>query len=177
MYDVNEILTRLRNGEAVESIADEMSNMINLATKTYEDEKAKAKEEAERKAKEEEAKRKAEEEAYLRRATKIADLQDILDNVVDWFGDYIDIEVTEDDYLNAEDLLDSVDKMVDLFDTFDFHSIFRTSETKNGKTTTKTVKNDNGKVTSTSETKENKCVKKISTDDVINSFLNELGLI
>lgn len=174
MYDVNEILTRLRNGESGDSIANSFTEAINLALKTYEDEKAKAKAEAERKAKEEEAKRKAEEEASLRRATKVANLQDILDSAVDWLADYIDVEVTEDDYLDAEDLLNSVDKMVDLFDTFDFHSIFTTSETKNGKTTTKTIKNDNGKVTSTIDER----VKKINdADDIINSFLNELGLI
>ena len=37
MFDVNEILARLQNGEDAQKIADEMAATLNLANKTYED--------------------------------------------------------------------------------------------------------------------------------------------
>lgn len=165
MYDVNDILTRLRNGASAEDIANEVADAINLANRTYQEEE---------KAKAAEAKRKAEEEARIakeaacRRASQVGNLQDILDSAVEWLADYVGVEATDDDYIDAEELLESVDKMKRIFDFFpsDFHSVFTTSETKNGKTTTKTIKNDNGKVTSTSDT----------TDAIISDFLRELGL-
>lgn len=158
-YNVNSILEALRNGTSVSTIADNMADMINAVSKAYEEEKAKAAAEA---------KRKEEQEAACRRATQVGNLQDILDSAVEWLADYVGVEATDDDYIDAEELLESVDKMKRIFDFFpsDFHSVFTTSETKNGKTTTKTIKNDNGKVTSTSDT----------TDAIISDFLRELGL-
>lgn len=168
MYDVNDILTRLRDGASAQDIADEIANAINTATRAYEKEKAEAAAEAKRKAEEEARIAKEEQEAACRRASQVGNLQDILDSAVEWLADYVGVEATDDDYIDAEELLESVDKMKRIFDFFpsDFHSVFTTSETKNGKTTTKTIKNDNGKVTSTSD----------MTDAIISDFLRELGL-
>lgn len=160
MTDVNELLSRLRNGETADDIVASFTSAINTANRTYEAE--------------EKEKIRLQKEAEEKRATQVEDLQYVLDLFTDWWADYLGVETEEKDYPKAEDLLNSVDRFKNLFD---FHSIFTTSETKNGKTTTTTVKNDNGKVTSTVENKKpinNKALA--TTDEIISEFLHNLNL-
>ena len=106
MFDEKVILTRLQNGESIEDIANEMSNLINKVNKTYADQKA-AEEAAAAKAK----------------IQKKEDLQEILDMFTDWFNSYYGIET--DDKLEADvviELIDSIKEYVEALN--DLESIF-----------------------------------------------------
>lgn len=92
MFDVNEILARLQNGEDAQKIADEMAATLNLANKTYEDQKAK-----------EEAAKKQNE------VQKEKDLQKILDMFADWFKTYYGIETKGE--LEADAVLELIDSI------------------------------------------------------------------
>lgn len=92
MFDVNEILVRLQNGEDAQKIADEMAATLNLANKTYEDQKAK-----------EEAAKKQNE------VQKEKDLQKILDMFADWFKTYYGIETKGE--LEADAVLELIDSI------------------------------------------------------------------
>ena len=92
MFDVNEILARLQNGEDAQKIADEMAATLNLANKTYEDQKAK-----------EEAAKKQNE------VQKKEDLQEILDMFIDWFKTYYGIETKGE--LEADAVLELIDSI------------------------------------------------------------------
>ena len=92
MFDVNEILARLQNGEDAQKIADEMAATLNLANKTYEDQKAK-----------EEAAKKQNE------VQKKKDLQAILDMFADWFKTYYGIEAKAE--LEADAVLELIDSI------------------------------------------------------------------
>ena len=92
MFDVNEILARLQNGEDAQKIADEMAATLNLANKTYEDQKAK-----------EEAAKKQNE------VQKKKDLQAILDMFADWFKTYYGIEAKGE--LEADAVLELIDSI------------------------------------------------------------------
>ena len=96
MFNENEILARLQNGEDIQKIANEFADMLNQANKTYADQKAK----------EEEA-RKAEELKKAKELQKTADLQDILDQFSLWFAQYYGIEET----LKADDIMVLIDEV------------------------------------------------------------------
>lgn len=96
MFNENEILARLQNGEDIQKIANEFADMLNQANKTYADQKAK----------EEEA-RKAEELKKAQELQKRADLQDILDQFTLWFAQYYGIEET----LSADDIMVLIDEV------------------------------------------------------------------
>lgn len=106
MFDEKEILTRLQNGEDVQTIANEMANLINKVNKTYTDQKA------------------AEEAAKAKAKTqKKEDLQEILDMFTDWFNAYYDIDV--DGRLEADavlELIDSIKEYVEVLNNLE--SIF-----------------------------------------------------
>lgn len=100
MFDVNDILARLQNGEDAQKIADEMAATLNLANKTYEDQKAKAEAEAKR--------------AELQ---KKEELQDILDMFVDWFGTYYGIDTAEvKEELAADQVIELIDSLKEYID-------------------------------------------------------------
>ena len=106
MFDEKEILTRLQNGEDVQSIANEMANLINKVNKTYIDQKA--------------AEEAAKAAAAKAEVQKKEDLQEILDMFTDWLNTYYDIEL--DDRLDAEtvlELIDSVKEYVDVLKDLD----------------------------------------------------------
>ena len=106
MFDEKEILTRLQNGEDVQTIANEMANLINKVNKTYTDQKAA----------EEAAKAKAE-------TQKKEDLQEILDMFTDWFNAYYGIET--DDRLDAETVLELIDSIKEYIEVLkDLESVF-----------------------------------------------------
>ena len=106
MFDEKAILTRLQNGESIEDIANEMSNLINKVNKTYTDQKA------------------AEETAKKRNEVqKKEDLQEILDMFTDWFNAYYDIEV--DGKLEADAVLELIDSIKEYIEALnDLESIF-----------------------------------------------------
>ena len=103
MYNVNDILARLQNGESADAIAQSFADVLNqaIAAKSAEDaEKAK------------EAKRAAE-----MRAAKVSDLTDILDLVIDFVeryypdvADTIDLEIAAED---VDAVIDELDKAMD----------------------------------------------------------------
>lgn len=183
MFDVNEILSALRSGTDPDTLASQMADALNLANKTYKTEQEEAKKKAEAEAKrkaEEEAQKKAEEQ---RHTVMINDLTRIVADLLDFFAYYYDEEIPEDvdETVLAEEILntyDSLSQFADLFGNFDFHSLFSTSDGK----TTKTVKNDNGKVTKSETPVEKKACPKARTDvmseanRIIDDFLRELGL-
>ena len=106
MFDEKVILTRLQNGESVETIANEMSNLINKVNKTYTDQKAA----------EEAAAAKAE-------VQKKEDLQEILDMFTDWFNAYYGIET--DGKLEADVVIELIDSIKEYVETLnDLESIF-----------------------------------------------------
>lgn len=186
-YSTESILEALRNGADADEIASSIASMLNSANKTYkaevEEAKKKAEEEAKRKV-EEEAQKKAEEK---RHTEMIIDLAQIITELLDFFTYYYDEEIPEDvdETKLAEEALntyETLSKFGNLFRNFDFHSLISTSDGK----TTKTVKNDNGKVTMdkkpVKQTTE-ACPKKVKTVDlmsetnqIIDDFLRELGL-
>ena len=106
MFDEKEILTRLQNGEDVQSIANEMANLINKVNKTYIDQKA--------------AEEAAKAAAAKAEVQKKEDLQEILDMFTDWLNTYYDIEL--DDRLDADavlELIDSVKEYVEVLKDLD----------------------------------------------------------
>ena len=106
MFDEKVILTRLQNGESIEDIANEMSNLINKVNKTYTNQKAA----------EEAAAAKAE-------VQKKEDLQEILDMFTDWFNAYYDIET--DGKLDAETVLELIDSVKEYIEVLkDLESMF-----------------------------------------------------
>ena len=106
MFDEKVILTRLQNGEDVQTIANEMANLINKVNKTYTDQKAA----------EEAAKAKAE-------TQKKEDLQEILDMFTDWFNAYYGIET--DGKLEADAVLELIDSIKEYVEALnDLESIF-----------------------------------------------------
>ena len=106
MFDEKVILTRLQNGEDVQTIANEMANLINKVNKTYTDQKAA----------EEAAKAKAE-------TQKKEDLQEILDMFTDWFNAYYDIDT--DGRLEADAVLELIDSIKEYVEALnDLESLF-----------------------------------------------------
>ena len=106
MFDEKVILTRLQHGEDVQTIANEMANLINKVNKTYTDQKAA----------EEAAKAKAE-------TQKKEDLQEILDMFTDWFNAYYGIET--DGKLEADAVLELIDSIKEYVEALnDLESIF-----------------------------------------------------
>ena len=106
MFDEKVILTRLQNGEDVQTIANEMANLINKVNKTYTDQKAA----------EEAAKAKAE-------TQKKEDLQEILDMFTNWFNVYYDIDT--DGRLEADVVLELIDSIKEYVEALnDLESLF-----------------------------------------------------
>ena len=104
MFDEKVILTRLQNGESVEDIANEMSNLINKVNKTYTDQKAA-------------------EEAAKAEVQKKEDLQEILDMFTDWFNAYYGIET--DGKLEADVVIELIDSIKEYVETLnDLESLF-----------------------------------------------------
>lgn len=139
MFDEKVILTRLQNGESVEDIAKELTDVLNKANHKYEDTKRAA----------EEAKRK-------REASKRSKLKALIQMAGKWYNDYIatsEKEKIELDQalqeIDLEEAIELVDGIHDLFVTFN-------------------------RVADLPVQKKEKKVQK-NTDDVINTFLKNMG--
>ena len=72
MFDEKVILTRLQNGESVEDIAEELTDMLNKVNNKYED-----------------TKRAAEEAKQKRELAKRSELKALVQMIGKWYNDYI----------------------------------------------------------------------------------------
>ena len=72
MFDEKVILTRLQNGESVEDIAKELTDVLNKANHKYED-----------------TKREAEKAKQKREASKRSELKVLVQMIGKWYNDYI----------------------------------------------------------------------------------------
>lgn len=99
MFDEKVILTRLQNGESVETIAKELTDVLNKANHKYEDSKHAA----------EEAKRK-------REASKRSELKALVQMISKWYNDYI--ATTEEEKVAFSQALQEVDieDVIELFE-------------------------------------------------------------
>ena len=107
MFDEKVILTRLQNGESVEDIAKELTDVLNKANHKYED-----------------TKRAAEEAKCKREASKRSELKALIQMAGKWYNDYIatsEKEKTELDQalqeIDLEEAIELVDGIHDLFVT------------------------------------------------------------
>ena len=99
MFDEKVILTRLQNGESVEAIAKELTDVLNKANHKYEDTKRAA----------EEAKRK-------REASKRSELKALAQMAGKWYNDYI--ATTEEEKIAFGQALQEADieEVIELFE-------------------------------------------------------------
>ena len=99
MFDEKVILTRLQNGESVEDIAKELTDVLNKANHKYEDTKRAA----------EEAKRK-------REASKRSELKALAQMAGKWYNDYI--ATTEEEKVAFGQALQEADieEVIELFE-------------------------------------------------------------
>lgn len=115
MFNKETILARLQNGEDVTKIANEITNIINEANRTYLDQKAA--EEAEKKAK-------AEAEAQAKAKQKEEDLAEIFSLFADWAETYY--KVSREDFmenLSAHEIIELIDSLQKYMDIFDFSEL------------------------------------------------------
>lgn len=101
MFNSNDILARLQNGEDVNAIANEMADALNKANKAYEDEKNKKAAELQ---KEEDKKE---------------DLLDILTDLTDWFNTHYDTNLEDPTMEDVDMTLDAIGSLFDLMNMFD----------------------------------------------------------
>lgn len=140
MFDEKVILTRLQNGESVEAIAKELTDVLNKANHKYEDSKRAA----------EEAKRK-------REASKRSELKALAQMAGKWYNDYI--ATSEEEKVAFGEALQEADieEVIELFEGV--HEII-----------VPLLQVIDPPVQKKKETKP-----KQNTDDVISSFLKNMG--
>ena len=140
MFDEKVILTRLQNGESVEDIAKELTDVLNKANHKYEDTKRAA----------EEAKRK-------REASKRSELKALVQMIGKWYNDYI--ATTEEEKVAFGEALQEadIDEVIELFEGI--HEIIVPLLSV---------------IDPPVQKKEKKKAQK-NTDDVINTFLKNMG--
>ena len=139
MYDEKVILTRLQNGESVEDIAKELTDVLNEANHKYED-----------------AKRTAEKAKQKRELAKRSDLKALAQMAGKWYNDYI--ATTEEEKTAFGQALQEADieEVIELFENI--HEIIVPLL---------------GVIDPPVQKKEKKIQK--NTDDVINTFLQNMG--
>ena len=139
MFDEKAILTRLQNGEDVQTIANEMANLINEVNHKYED-----------------SKRKAEEAKQKREASKRSELKALAQMAGKWYNNYI--ATTEEEKVAFGEALQEADleEVIELFENL--HEIIVPLLS----------------VIDPPVQKKEKKVQK-NTDDVINTFLKNMG--
>ena len=140
MFDEKVILTRLQNGESVEDIAKELTDVLNKANHKYEDTKRAA----------EEAKRK-------REASKRSELKALAQMAGKWYNDYI--ATTEEEKVAFGQALQEADieEVIGVFEGL--HEIIVPLL----------------EAIDPPVQKKEKKVQKKDTDDVINTFLKNMG--
>ena len=154
MFNTDDILARLRNGESAEDIASTMTSMLNDAEATYKKEQAQAKEA---------------ENAKALAARKRAAAEAIFAGVIDYFTAIGHPEVVKD-YLNGKAYDEVVDEIVEgmdaLFNTFHALDLFTKSFKDFEKPKVKVDTNANVAVP-----KKNR-----SYEESINDFFKRFGL-
>ena len=139
MFDEKVILTRLQNGESVEDIAKELTDVLNEANHKYED-----------------AKRTAEKAKQKRELAKRSELKALAQMAGKWYNDYI--ATTEEEKTAFGQALQEADleEVIELFENI--HEIIVPLL---------------GVIDPLVQKKEKKIQK--NTDDVINTFLQNMG--
>ena len=139
MFDEKVILTRLQNGESIEDIAEELTDILNKVNHKYEDSKRAA----------EEAKRK-------REASKRSEFKALVQMIGKWYNDYI--ATTEEEKVAFGQALQEADieEVIGLFEGI--HEIIVPLLSV---------------IDPPAQKKEKKVQK--NTDDVINTFLKNMG--
>ena len=140
MFDEKVILTRLQNGESVEDIAKELTDVLNKANHKYED-----------------TKRAAEEAKQKREASKRSELKALAQMAGKWYNDYI--ATTEEEKVAFGEALQEADieEVIELFEGI--HEIIVPLLSV---------------IDPPVQKKKEKKVQK-NTDDVINTFLKNMG--
>lgn len=140
MFDEKVILTRLQNGESVEAIAKELTDVLNKANHKYEDTKRAA----------EEAKRK-------REASKRSELKALIQMAGKWYNDYI--ATSEKEKIELDQALQEIDleEAIELVDGI--HDLFVSLN----------------QIVDPPIQKKKETKPKQNTDDVISSFLKNMG--
>ena len=140
MFDEKVILTRLQNGESVEDIAKELTDVLNKANHKYED-----------------TKRAAEEAKQKREASKRSELKALAQMAGKWYNDYI--ATSEEEKVAFGEALQEADieEVIGLFEGI--HEIIVPLLSV---------------IDPPVQKKKEKKVQK-NTDDVINTFLKNMG--
>ena len=140
MFDEKVILTRLQNGESVEDIAKELTDVLNKANHKYED-----------------TKRAAEEAKQKRELAKRSELKALAQMAGKWYNDYI--ATTEEEKVAFGQALQEADieEVIELFEGV--HEIIVPLLSV---------------IDPPVQKKKEKKVQK-NTDDVINTFLKNMG--
>lgn len=140
MFDEKVILTRLQNGESVEAIAKELTDVLNKANHKYED-----------------SKRAAEEAKQKRELAKRSELKALAQMAGKWYNDYI--ATTEEEKVAFGQALQEADieEVIELFEGI--HEIIVPLLSV---------------IDPPVQKKKEKKVQK-NTDDVINTFLKNMG--
>ena len=140
MFDEKVILTRLQNGESVEAIAKELTDVLNKANHKYED-----------------SKRAAEEAKQKRELAKRSELKALAQMAGKWYNDYI--ATSEEEKVAFGQALQEADieEVIELFESV--HEIIVPLLSV---------------IDPPVQKKEKKKAQK-NTDDVINTFLKNMG--
>ena len=96
MFTEKEILARLQNGESMDTIANEISSLLNSAKDAYEAEEA--------------AKKAAAESAKRVEECKVQEMEDIIELVADWAHTYYDVDPEIFDLITAEDVIKIIEE-------------------------------------------------------------------
>jgi hypothetical protein len=112
MFDVNDILSQLKDGRSIEDIADDFSVVLNAAAKQ------KAKEEEAARAAEEAKAKKAAEEAKAKKRTaekeKAADY--LIQNFIGFIKEfYPDVELSKDEPVTGAELIKTLDSLFSIY--------------------------------------------------------------
>ena len=156
--DMNDILARLQNGETADSIAKELTEMLNTANKQYTEEKAKA--EAEAKAKAEAESRKAKQEKM-----KLDSFCLLFEDFKTFLHEFYGYEYEDLDKIAAKDVLAVIDAYADLSDW----TISFANKIGNHPAVKTTIKKPIGEVKSAAKDVAS------TVDDVIAKFLKEMN--
>lgn len=96
MFTEKDILARLQNGESMDTIAAEISSLLNSVKDTYEAEEA--------------AKREAAESAKRMEESKVQEMNDIIELIADWAHTYYDVDEEVFDLITAEDVIKIIEE-------------------------------------------------------------------
>ena len=99
MFDEKVILTRLQNGESVEAIAKELTDVLNKANHKYED-----------------SKRAAEEAKQKREASKRSELKALMQMIDKWYSNYIATTETEKTVFSQAFQEADIEEVIELFE-------------------------------------------------------------